>query len=88
MAWKTEIGPRFSETGCPDLDIPSCLTCPLPRCRYDEDDAYALLKGLTHERNEAVLQVFHEERLSAQELAQRFNLAKRTIHRILQEAKK
>lgn len=30
-------GPRFESVpdGCPDLGIPSCLACPLPRCRYD-----------------------------------------------------
>lgn len=24
----------YPDTGCPDLGIPSCLTCPLPECRY------------------------------------------------------
>ena len=25
----------YEDTGCPDLQIPSCLSCPLPRCRFE-----------------------------------------------------
>ena len=25
----------WRDSGCPDLDIPTCLGCPLPACRYD-----------------------------------------------------
>lgn len=71
---------RYHDDGC-DLH-PACLTCPLPRCRYDEpEDGHNVLKQV---RNEAVAQVFQREGLSAGELAQRFNLSKRTVHRILQ----
>lgn len=24
----------YQDTGCPDLGIPACLSCPLPECRY------------------------------------------------------
>ena len=70
---------RYRDAGC---DVhPACLTCPLPRCRYDEpEDGANILKQL---RNDEVLEVFRSERLSAIELAQRFNVSKRTIHRIL-----
>lgn len=71
---------RYRDDGC-DLH-PACLTCPLPRCRYDEPgDGQPVLKQV---RNEAVLEVFHSEGLSASELAQRFRVSKRTVHRILQ----
>ncbi len=71
---------RYRDDGC-DLHA-ACLTCPLPRCRYDEpEDGHNPLKQL---RNASVVQVFQREGLSARELAQRFNLSKRTVHRILQ----
>ncbi len=25
----------YEDSGCPDLGIPSCLSCPLPACRLD-----------------------------------------------------
>ena len=30
---------NWHDTGCPQVS-PSCLTCPLERCKYDDPDAY------------------------------------------------
>lgn len=30
-----DFAQRFPDTGCPDGTYPSCLTCPLERCRFD-----------------------------------------------------
>jgi hypothetical protein len=68
----------YRDDGC---DIhPNCLTCPLPRCRYDEPG------GLR-----AMLNAFRDERIVAlrrdgapvDEIAQRYNLSRRTVFRIL-----
>jgi len=33
---KAAVPEHFTDTGCPDGSIPSCLECPLPACLYDE----------------------------------------------------
>ncbi|MBI4496963.1 MAG: recombinase family protein [Chloroflexi bacterium] len=78
---------RYHDDGC-DLH-PACLTCPLPRCRYDQPEGSRNATNVTKEvRNETVLRVFLEEGLSARELAGRFRISKRTVHRILAAGRK
>ena len=59
---------------------PSCLRCPLPQCRYDDPLAYQ--RDLRRERDDAVLQV-RLQGVTIAELARRFDLSVRTVHRIL-----
>ena len=69
---------RYRDDGC---DIhPNCLTCPLPRCRYDEPGGLRALVN-AHRDREIV-----EMRLSGAgvgELAGRFGLSRRSVFRIL-----
>ena len=69
---------RYRDDGC---DIhPNCLTCPLPRCRYDEPGGLRALVN-AHRDREIV-----ELRLSGAgvgELAGRFGLSRRSVFRIL-----
>ena len=60
---------------------PSCLRCPLSQCKYDDPLAYQ--RGLRRQRDQEVLDVRHRERVTVPELAQRFELSVRTVHRIL-----
>jgi len=66
------------DDGC-DL-FPSCLNCPLPRCRYDEPRGRQMTKEL---RNEEILRLRKKEGLKIEKLAERFGVSKRTIHRII-----
>lgn len=68
---------RYQDDGC-DL-FPSCLNCPLPRCRYDEPGRKQMRKEF---RNERMLQL-HSEGKGIAELAQRFGVSKRTVYRII-----
>lgn len=71
---------RYRDDGC---DIhPACLSCPLPQCRYDEP--YDKLAEQRKERNAAIMQAFYDEGLSVADLISRFNVSRRTIHRVLQ----
>jgi hypothetical protein len=71
---------RYRDDGC---DIhPACLTCPLPRCRYDEP--YDPLENQRRERNLAIWRAYCEDRLSVADLVVRFGVSRRTIHRVLQ----
>lgn len=69
---------RYRDDGC---DVhPNCLTCPLPRCRYDEPGGLRALVN-AHRDREIV-----EMRLSGAgvgELAGRFGLSRRSVFRIL-----
>ena len=64
------------DEGC-DL-FPSCLNCPLPRCRYDKEGRRA-----KNELRDEEISRLKGEGQSVKELADRFELSKRTVHRIL-----
>ncbi len=70
---------RDNDNGC-DL-YPSCLRCPLPRCRYEEPGgAPAMLRS---GRDAAIIRLATEQALSVDALAERFGLSRRTIFRVL-----
>ena len=73
-----EYRPR--NEGC-DL-FPSCLRCPLPKCRYDNPGRQTG-KEL---RNREMVRL-HKEGMEVRELAQRFGVSKRTVHRIIAPSK-
>ncbi len=70
---------HYRDQGCEVS--PSCLRCPLPRCRYD--DPGWLRREAKAKRDQRVLTMHSSEGLGPSELAQRFGLSRRTIHRIL-----
>ncbi len=72
----------YKDAGC-DMH-PSCLTCPLPRCRYDEPGW--LLKEERTTRNTEILKFRVAAQVSVDDLANRFGVSVRTVHRILQQA--
>lgn len=73
---------EYRDTGC-DLH-PSCLRCPLPRCRYDEPGGAAAL--LRVGRNEALLRAYRRG-AGIEELARAFGLSRRTVFRVLRAAR-
>ena len=68
---------EHKDEGC-DL-FPSCLNCPLPRCRYDE----ARRQTAKVLRNKEMLRLHEIEGLKIEELAERFGVSKRTVYRII-----
>jgi len=73
---------EYRDTGC-DL-APSCLRCPLARCRYDEPGGIRRL--LAAPRDEAVLRR-RAEGVAIEALAREFRLSRRTVFRILAKAR-
>jgi len=72
---------RYRDDGC---DIhPHCLTCPLPRCRYDEPGG---LRALLNEYRGQQMLAMRRQGHSVNALAQRFRLSRRTVFRILAKA--
>ena len=69
----------YRDNGCEVS--PSCLRCPLPKCKYDEPGW--LSRARRANRDKEVLTVRRKERLTVLELAHRFHISQRTVHRIL-----
>lgn len=69
----------YADSGCPDLGIPSCLSCPLPACRLDlaPKQAAALVRQM---RLVALL----DQGLTGDELAAQMGVSRRTIFRLKQ----
>lgn len=69
----------YADNGC-DL-YPSCLQCPLPRCRYEEAGGAAAM--LRTGRDATILRLASEKDLGVDGLAEMFGLSRRTIFRVL-----
>ena len=69
--------------GRPDgCDVsPSCLNCPLPRCKYD--DPGWIRRERRKKRDHAVIEAREREGLTVRQLTKRFRVSERTIFRIL-----
>jgi len=74
---------HYIDSGC-DLH-PSCLSCPLVRCRYDEPGGARRL--FSDERDHRIVTLQREEELSIDLLAQRFGVSRRTVFRVLARAR-
>jgi hypothetical protein len=69
---------QYTDSGC-SLH-PSCLTCPLLRCRYDEPGgARRLLSG---ERDRSI-RALQRDRVPINSIAARFGISRRTVFRVL-----
>ncbi len=72
----------YTDTGC-DL-APSCLSCPLPRCRYDTPGGLAAMLRST--RDAAIADAVRRRRLPIDDVAQMFGLSRRSVFRALRRA--
>ncbi len=73
----------YADTGC-DL-YPSCLRCPLPRCRYDTNGGATAI--LREGRDRSILRAATHDGMSVDELARMFGLSRRTIFRVLERGR-
>ncbi len=69
---------EYRDEGCEVY--PSCLRCPLPRCRYDEPEGG---RFLIKERRNGEVRRRHREGWTVGRLAAHFGVSRRTIQRIL-----
>ncbi len=69
---------RYRDDGC---DIHSqCLTCPLPRCRYDEPGG---LRGMLNAYRDQQIVDLRSDGAPVDQIADRYSLSRRTVFRIL-----
>jgi len=71
---------RHRDDGC-DL-IAACLTCPLPRCRYDVAGGARTM--LNEVRDDEIRRLRLDGGVAVDEIARRFRLSRRTVFRVLQ----
>jgi len=69
----------YVDTGC-DLH-PSCLSCPLVRCRYDEPGGARRL--ISDERDREIVRLRRDADLPIGAIAARFGVSRRTVFRVL-----
>jgi hypothetical protein len=69
----------YADNGC-DL-YPSCLTCPLPKCRYDEPGGASAM--LRTGRDASIERLARQEGMNVDTLARQFGVSRRTIFRVL-----
>ena len=74
---------HYEDTGCEVS--PSCLTCPLPQCKFDDPIWFQRHRRLTKDLR--VVNVIQSEGLTAEEAAERFSVTVRTIFRIMQRCR-
>jgi hypothetical protein len=68
----------YQDDGC---EIhPQCLTCPLPRCRYDEPGG---LMGLLNGLRDREIAALRSRGVSIEEIANTFDVSRRTVFRVL-----
>ncbi len=71
----------YVDSGC-DL-YPSCLNCPLPRCRYEVNGGASAMLRLG--RDESIIAASRRNGTTIDDLAQAFGLSRRTIFRVLEK---
>ena len=72
----------YSDTGC-DL-YPTCLHCPLPRCRYeDPGGARAMLRP---SRDASIRRLSHQQGFTVEQVAAALGVSRRTVFRVLSAA--
>lgn len=72
---------NYRDDGC-EISF-SCLNCPLPICKFD--DPGWLQRESRQNRDEAMIRARATERLSVAEIAHRFEVSTRTVHRVLKQ---
>jgi hypothetical protein len=70
---------RYRDDGC--SIHPTCLTCPLPRCRYEEPGGLRALFNAQRDRQIIRLRV---QGVPVGDLAGRFGISRRTVFRVLE----
>jgi len=71
----------YRDDGC---DIhPRCLTCPLPRCRYDEPGG---LRAMLNAYRDQQVVALRRQGAPIDQIAERYGLSRRTVFRILSSA--
>ncbi len=70
---------RYKDDGC--SVSPSCFTCPLPRCRYEEPGG---LRAVLNQMRDSEILALKQQGVPVEDLALRFQVSRRTVFRVLE----
>jgi len=74
-------GTSYSDDGC---EVHAhCLSCPLPRCRYDEPGG---LRAIVNSHRDRQIVALRSEGVSVDQIASLYGLSRRTVFRLTREA--
>jgi hypothetical protein len=73
---------HYADTGC-EVSV-GCLSCTLPQCKYDDPAWYQAFRR--QGRDLELRDAYESEGLSVFEIARRFHVSPRTVHRGLRRA--
>jgi len=73
---------EFKDTGCPDGMLPSCLACPLPRCRFDDYKTHPR-RSVIRERQQEI-RARSDAGAAVDEIVEAMGVSRRTVFRALQ----
>ena len=74
---------HYEDTGCEVSS--SCLSCPLPQCKYDDPGWFQRHRRLA--RDFMVWSTMQSEGLTVEEAAERFSVTVRTVFRIMRRCR-
>lgn len=74
---------HYEDTGCEVS--PSCLSCPLPQCKYDDPVWFQQHRRMA--RDLKVWSTMQSEGLNVEEAADRFSVTVRTVFRIMRRCR-
>lgn len=74
---------HYEDTGCEVA--PSCLSCPLPRCKYDDPVWFQRHRRMS--RDLKVWSTMQSESLTVEAAADRFSVTVRTVFRIMRRCR-
>ncbi len=74
---------HYEDTGC-EVSA-SCLTCPLPQCKYDDPVWFQRHRRMA--RDLRVWSAIRSEGLSVEEAAERFSVTVRTVFRVIRRCR-
>ncbi len=81
----SHLGGYYYDDGCEDGELPSCLLCPLPQCRYDLDPN--IMRRESAQRRAAMIAEYARKTGGKVEaVAALFGVSTRTVHRALKGA--
>lgn len=75
--------PEYRDEGCPDGFLPSCLSCPLPKCRYDVGETPRKAASEISARYVRITELAGQG-LTANQIAERERVSRRTVFRALE----
>jgi hypothetical protein len=70
---------RYRDDGC--SVSPSCFTCPLPCCRYEEPGG---LRAVLNQMRDSQILTLKQQGVPIEDLALRFQVSRRTVFRVLE----